>query len=180
MLLLRVLGVLGRRLVQGMVAALTPQKHFRPRRVVRRVVRRGRRLIAAGLSPVLVAASVLVPVAIVATVSMVKAAPAKAAGPSVLVLLQNGESTAPETTVLQNAGYTVTQATPSTWSGMAAAAFTSYAALVIGDPSSGGTCSQSLPTTGTLGTAWQSAVTGNIAVLGTAPARRAPRTRTPW
>ena len=86
------------------------------------------------------------------------------------MLLQNGETTAPETTVLQNAGYSVTQATPSTWSGMSTSAFKGYAALVIGDPSSGGSCSSLTQTTGTLGTAWQAAVTGNLAVLGTAPA----------
>ena len=121
-------------------------------------------MVAAGLAPLLAAGTVLVP----AAVSVAKAAPAKAAGLPVLV--QGGESTAPETTVLQNAGYAVTQVTPSAWAGMSQAQFQSYAALVIGDPSTGGTCSQSLPATGTLGTAWQAAVTGDIAVLGTAPA----------
>src|SRR5580692_4272302 len=41
----------------------------------------------------------------------------------VLVLLQNGETTAPETAVLTAAGYTVTQVTPSTWEGMSTTAF---------------------------------------------------------
>ena len=103
----------------------------------------------------------------------VAAAPARAASGSVLVLLQNGESSAPEAADVP-AGFTVTQVTPSTWEGMSAAQFAAYAVLVIGDPSSG-SCSALTPTTGTsgsdaLGTAWQGAVTGNVAVLGTAPA----------
>jgi RHS repeat-associated protein len=146
--------------------------------MARRAGRRARRVVAVAVAPVM-AASGLTPVAAAAaagvalgTVAAVSsAAPAKASttGP-VLVLLQNGETTAPETTVLQNAGYTVTQATPSTWSGMSTAAFEAYAALVIGDPSSGGSCSSLTQTTSTLGTAWQGAVSGNLAVLGTAPA----------
>jgi RHS repeat-associated protein len=151
--------------------------------LARRSGRRARRLAALVLAPVMAVATSLVPVgaavvagAGLAAVSAVVSAPkAKAATTSVLVLLQNGETTAPEATVLQNAGYSVTQVTPSTWQGMSASAFQAYAALVIGDPSSGGTCSTLTPTTGTsgsdaLGTNWQAAVTGNIAVLGTAPA----------
>ena len=136
------------------------------------------------MAPVLAAGMSLVPVAVtgvlaagvtVAGVAMTSASAKAASGPAVLVLLQNGETTAPETTVLQNAGYTVTQATPSTWEGMSTGSFESYAALVIGDPSSGGTCSTLTPTAGTsgsepIGTNWQAAVTGNVAVLGTAPA----------
>ncbi|HET7013040.1 MAG TPA: RHS repeat-associated core domain-containing protein [Streptosporangiaceae bacterium] len=106
----------------------------------------------------------------------IRPAPASAqtSGP-VLVLLQNGETTAPETPVLQAAGFTVTQVTPATWAGMTATAFDAYAALVIGDPSSGGTCSALTPSTATTGTDaiganWQQAVTGNLAVIGTAPA----------
>ena len=142
---------------------------------------------AAALGPVLTTGTTIMPVAVpvaaatvataaVAAASVATAPPAKAAttGP-VLVLLQNGETTAPETTILSNAGYSVTQATPSTWQGMSAAQFDAYAALVIGDPSSGGTCSSLTPTNGTsggdaLGTGWQGAVNGNLAVLGTAPA----------
>lgn len=144
-----------------------------------------RRTVAKALGPVLVAGSSAIPAAPVAVaagvavgVAAVAANAAKAhaavTGP-VLVLLQNGETTAPETTVLQNAGYSVTQVTPGTWESMSTSAFQQYAALVIGDPSSNGTCSTLTPTTATsgndaLGTNWQAAVSGNIAVLGTAPA----------
>jgi len=149
----------------------------------RRRWRRARRVLAAGLGPVLVASTSVAPVAVaagvaagVAAAGVAGAPPAKAAaGAPVLVLLQNGETTAPETTVLQNAGYSVTQVTPPVWQGMSASQFEGYAALVIGDPSSGGSCSALTPTTGTsgsdaLGTTWQGAVSGNVAVLGTAPA----------
>jgi RHS repeat-associated protein len=145
--------------------------------------RRVRRVVAVVLAPVTAAGTSLVPVvftvAAVAGVSAasaaVSAAPAQASAGTVLVVLQNGETTAPETAIATAAGFTVTQVTPSTWDGMTAAQFKTYSALVIGDPSSGGTCSTLTPTTGTsgsdaLGTTWQSAVTGKVAVLGTAPA----------
>ncbi|HUD39916.1 MAG TPA: RHS repeat-associated core domain-containing protein [Streptosporangiaceae bacterium] len=135
-------------------------------------------VLAAGTSVAPIAAPVAVAAGTVAAVAAISAKASKAqaqvTGP-VLVLLQNGETTAPETTVLRNAGYTVTQATPSTWVSMSTSAFEQYAALVIGDPSASGTCSTLTPTTGTsgsdaIGTNWQAAVSGNVAVIGTAPA----------
>jgi RHS repeat-associated protein len=143
-----------------------------------------RRVTAAVLGPVVAAGTSIVPVVVtagvvagVAAVAVAKAPAAKAqSGPSVLVLLQNDETTAPETTVLQAAGYSVTQQTPAQWAADSTSYFEGFAALVIGDPSSG-SCSSLLPVTGTagsgqesIGTNWQAAVTGNLAVLGTAPA----------
>ncbi|HEY1620069.1 MAG TPA: RHS repeat-associated core domain-containing protein [Streptosporangiaceae bacterium] len=150
---------------------------------VRRVLRRGRAVVAAGLAPVVAAGTAVLPVVVTAGVAagvtvastVAAAAPARAsASGAVLVLLQNGESSAPESADVP-AGYSVTQVTPSQWEEMTAAQFEAYSALVIGDPSSGGSCSSLMPTTGTsgsdaLGTTWQAAVTGNVAVLGTAPA----------
>jgi RHS repeat-associated protein len=110
----------------------------------------------------------------VATAPAAKAAPA-ITGP-ILVLGQNGSAVEPETTLLQAAGYTVTQSAPSVWRSMTTAQFQAYAALVIGDPSHVGACdSTKVPTTASsgdegIGTAWQAAVTGNVAVLGTSPA----------
>ena len=144
--------------------------------------------LAASLGPVLTAGGMALPpaavtaavagAAAVAAASVVAAAPAaKAATPpgKALVLLQNGETTAPETTVLQAAGWTVDQATPAQWLADSAATFKSYAVLVIGDPSTTSSCSTLTPTTATsgtdaIGTTWQAAVSGNVAVLGTAPA----------
>src|SRR6185437_4439413 len=137
-----------------------------------------RRVAAVCLGPILTASSsawsVAAPVAAVAAATagvaavsgMTAKAQAAVTGP-VLVLLQSG-TTAPETTLLRNAGYTVTQVTPATWESMSTSAFQAYAALVIGDPSAGGTCSTLTPTTATtgtdaLGTNWQAAVGGNIA-----------------
>jgi RHS repeat-associated protein len=120
-------------------------------------------------------ATVAAAVAAVAVVAS-PAVPAKASPPgSALVLLQNGETTAPETTALQAAGWTVTQQTPAQWLADSAATFKSYAVLVIGDPSTTSSCSTLTPITATsgtdaIGTTWQSAVTGNVAALGTAPA----------
>ena len=147
-----------------------------------------RRVLAAVLGPLLAAGSVAVPPAVMVasaagvTAAVVAAgaatAPAARAGTppgKALVLLQNGESTAPETTALQAAGWTVDQATPATWLTYSAATFKSYAVLVIGDPSTTRSCSSLTPVTATsgtdaIGTTWQSAVSGNVAVLGTAPA----------
>jgi RHS repeat-associated protein len=146
---------------------------------------RFRSAISALMGPVIAAGTSLVPLAVtgvvtagVAAAVVAKAAPAKAqTSAPVLVLLQNGETTAPETTVLDNAGYSVTQITSATWASEPTSYFESFAALVIGDPSSGGSCSSLTPVTGTAGSGqvsiganWQAAVTGNIAVLGTAPA----------
>ena len=157
-------------------------------RVRRRMSRGIRNGLAASLGPVLTAGGVALPPATVAAAAVagaaavaaasVAAAPAaKAATPpgKALVLLQNGESTAPETTALQAAGWTVDQATPAQWLADSAATFKSYAVLVIGDPSTTSSCSALTPTTATsgtdaIGTTWQGAVSGNVAVLGTAPA----------
>jgi hypothetical protein len=144
-------------------------------------------VIAASLGPVLTAGGMALPPAAVAAAAVagaaavaaaVAAAPvAKAATPpgKALVLLQNGETTAPETTALRAAGWTVDQATPAQWLADSSATFKSYAVLVIGDPSTTSSCSALTPTTatsgtGAIGTTWQAAVSGNVAVLGTAPA----------
>jgi hypothetical protein len=148
-----------------------------------------RSALAASLGPVLTAGGMALPPAAVTaavagaaavTAASVAAAPAaKAATPpgKALVLLQNGETTAPETTALQAAGWTVDQATPAQWLADSAATFKSYAVLVIGDPSTTSSCSTLTLTpttatsgTGAIGTTWQSAVSGNVAGLGTAPA----------
>ena len=106
------------------------------------------------------------------------AEPAKAATTPlpVLVLEQNGQATPAEDAILGSAGgFTVTPVTLAQWQAMTSAQFKAYAALVIGDPSSG-SCSSLMPVTGTagagqesIGTAWQAAVTGNVSMLGTAP-----------
>src|SRR5271166_4482158 len=54
--------------------------------------------------------------------------PVLAAGSSVVVLLQNGETTAPETTALEAAGDSVTQQTPAEWAADSTAYFTGFAA----------------------------------------------------
>jgi RHS repeat-associated protein len=131
------------------------------------------------LPPAAVAAAAVTGAAVVAAASVAAAPVAKAATPTgngkALVLLQNGETTAPETTPLQAVGWSVTQATPAQWLADSASTFESYAVLVIGDPSTTSSCSTLTPTTATsgtdaIGTTWQSAVTGNVAVLGTATA----------
>ena len=100
------------------------------------------------LGPVVAAGSTLMPVAVTATVAagataavVATAAPAKASGGlPVLVVLVNGEATAPEAALLTNAGYTVTTASVATLEAMSQSTFQGYAAVVIGDPSSGGSC----------------------------------------
>jgi RHS repeat-associated protein len=147
------------------------------RRAGRRVRQGMPRWVSLVLAPVMAAGTgtALVPVSVVAAVTVVGVAgaqPAKAATGSVLVLSTsvNGGSSSAEATAAASLGYTVTVATPSTWDAMTTAQFKAYSALIIGDPSSGSACASSVPSDAlsTAGT-WGPAVTGNVAVLGTAP-----------
>ena len=148
-------------------------------RGLRRLGRAARRVAAAGLAPVLAVAGLSLPSAamtaavaagVTAAVAAAPAAPARAAtGLPVLVVLAGGESSAPEAALLTSAGYTVTTVTTTALQSMSQSTFQGYAAVVIGDPSSGGSCSSWQPTTSNLGTNWEGWVTGNVAVLGTAP-----------
>ena len=145
----------------------------------RRLGRVGRSVAATVLGPVLAVTGLSLPAAAmtvaaaagVTAAAVATAAPAKAAtGLPVLVVKVNGESTAPEAALLTSAGYSVTQDSVATLESMSQSAFQGYAAVVIGDPSSGGSCPTSWqPTTGTLGTNWEGWVDGDVAVLGTAP-----------
>ncbi len=137
----------------------------------------GRALISGLMAPALTAGTSLVPVAVtvVAGTAMVAAAVASAPAAkasvsgNVLVILVNGESSAPEASLLSSDGYTVTTATPATLASMSESTFDSYAAVVIGDSSSASACSTTAPSQSSLGAQWQPWVTGNVAVLGTAP-----------
>ncbi|MGD1012348.1 MAG: DUF6531 domain-containing protein, partial [Acidimicrobiales bacterium] len=99
-------------------------------------------------------------------------AAAQSAG-TVLILSTsvNGGSSSPEALAATADGYTVTVDTPATWDDLTKAQFASYSAIVIGDPSSGGTCATTVPSDAlsTVAT-WSAAVAGNVAVVGTAPA----------
>jgi RHS repeat-associated protein len=136
-----------------------------------------RHAVALALAPILGVVPALPAVVLTATVAaaVTAAGPAlsakAASGPSVAVVLVNGETTAPETALLQAAGDTVTQITPATLAAMSQSTFATYAAVVIGDSSTSGSCSTTAPSTSTLGSQWEGWVTGNVAVLGTAPAR---------
>jgi hypothetical protein len=91
---------------------------------------------------------------------------------SVLILSTsvNGGTSSMEYQQATALGLTATVATPSTWDAMTESQFASYSALMIGDPSSAGSCAVSVPSDA-LSTAstWGPAVTGDVAVLGTAP-----------
>jgi RHS repeat-associated protein len=100
--------------------------------------------------------------------AVVTAVPAKATvSLPVLVVNVDGESSAPEAALLTSAGYSVTPVTASALASMSQAAFQGYAAVVIGDPPSGGACQVDAAHMGALGTNWEPWVNGNIAVLGT-------------
>src|ERR1700730_984290 len=141
------------------------------RRALGRVLPVVRRAVAAGLAPLLAMSQVLVPVGVTAAVAVTRAASARAASQSVLILSTsvNGGSSSAEAAAVP-AGDTVTVATPSTWDAMTTAQFKAYSAIVIGDPSTT-SCASSVPSDA-LSTAavWGAAVTGNVAVIGTAPA----------
>jgi RHS repeat-associated protein len=133
-------------------------------------------VIAVVCAPVLAAGQLVAPLAVGAAVTtgLVVAHPgtARAASGSVLILspsVSGGSSSAEAQAV--PSGYTVTVASASAWDAMTAAQFAAYSAIIIGDPSSGGSCASSVPVDA-LNTAstWGPVVTGNVAVLGTAPA----------
>ena len=151
----------------------------RARRHVRRAVPR---LVRVVLAPVMAAAGmVAVPASVVAAgVGAVTAAgvvagsvPARASSVSVLILSTsvNGGSSSAEATAAAALGYSVTVASASTWDAMNTSGFKNYSLLIIGDPSGSGSCASSVPSDAlsTAGT-WGPAVTGNVSVLGTAPA----------
>ena len=131
-------------------------------------------LVASGLSPVAAVTAVAAGTAAATAYGVWRAdTPARASlTGSVLILSTsvNGGSSSTEATKAAALGLTVTVATPTTWDAMTQANFASYNAIVIGDPSTS-TCSSSVPSDAlsTAGT-WGPAVTGNVAVLGTAPA----------
>ncbi len=99
------------------------------------------------------------------------APPARAQSGTVLILSTsvNGGTSSPEAEAATADGYSVTVDTPSTWDSLTEANFASYSAIVIGDPSNGscatGVPSDALSTAGT----WGPAITGDVAVVGTAP-----------
>jgi RHS repeat-associated protein len=152
------------------------------RRAAGRAGRRARRVAAAGLAPVLAAGTSLFPVmtvavagaaAVTAVSAVVAAAPARASLSGSVLILQtsvNGGSSSAEAQQAAALGLTVTVASASTWDAMTKAQFGAYTAIVIGDPSAS-SCSSAGPSDAlsTAGT-WGPAVTGNVAVLGTAPA----------
>jgi hypothetical protein len=108
----------------------------------------------------------------VAVAATVQAKPAEAAGSTVLILSTSvsGGTSSAEAQAASSLGATVTVATPATWDAMTTAQFKGYSALVIGDPSSGGTCATTPPSDAVSTAAtWGAAVSGNTSVLGTAP-----------
>ncbi|MGH3157683.1 MAG: RHS repeat-associated core domain-containing protein [Streptosporangiaceae bacterium] len=135
-----------------------------------------RRAVAGGLVPVLAAAGFVAAGTVAATAGTVVAAgPAQASSVSVLILstsVNGGLSSAEAQAVAAvSPGATVTVDTPSQWDALSKANFASYSAIILGDPSSGGSCSPSAPSDAlSTESAWGPAVTGNVAVLGTAPA----------
>jgi RHS repeat-associated protein len=144
--------------------------------MAQRFWRRARRVTATLAAPLLAGSQFLVPlgaaVGVAAGLAVAHPSPARASSGSALILSTsvNGGSSSAEAQAVPS-GYTVTVASPSTWDAMTTAQFAAYSAIIIGDPSSGGTCASSVPADA-LSTAstWGPAVTGNVAVLGTAPA----------
>jgi trimeric autotransporter adhesin len=135
-----------------------------------------RAVLRAALAPLLAAAQILVPVAIVAVgatavESVTRTAPAQAASQSVLILSTSvtGGSSSAEAAAVPS-GDTVSVVTPSQWDAMTTAQFAAYSAIVIGDPSASGACAITPPSDAVSTAAtWGAAVTGNVAVVGTAP-----------
>jgi RHS repeat-associated protein len=111
--------------------------------------------------------------AITAVSTAVSKAPAHALSGTALILSTsvNGGSSSVEAQQATALGLTVTVASAATWDATSTATFKTYSAIIIGDPSTSTTCSNAAPTDAvSTASTWGAAVTGNVAVLGTAPA----------
>lgn len=100
--------------------------------------------------------------------SVATASPARAGAGEVLILgsTVSGGSSSIEASEVAEQGLTPVVVDDATWSGMTAAQFSSYRALIVGDP----TCSSYAPSAAIANAAtWGSAVTGNVLVNGTDP-----------
>ena len=96
------------------------------------------------------------------------ASPAQAAAGEVLILgsTVSGGSSSIEAQEVTAQGLTPVVVDDATWSGMTTTQFSSYKALIVGDP----TCSSSAPAAAIANAAtWGQAVTGNVLVNGTDP-----------
>jgi RHS repeat-associated protein len=133
--------------------------------------RSARRLVALVTAPVVGVGLGLVPVVAVSAASVVVAAQASLSGSALILSTSvNGGSGSAEAQAASALGLSVTVASASAWDSMTQSQFGSYKVIIIGDPS-GSSCSASVPpdalsTTGT----WEPAVSGDVAIVGTAPA----------
>ena len=145
-----------------------------------------RRVLSALLAPVMAFGGMTVPALAAASAAVLavatavaKSAPANASttcSGSVLVFPNsvNGGSSSAEAAKAAALGCTVTMFSSSAVSGMTTAQMITYfggfTAIIIGDPSTSGTCSTTVPSDAlTYAADWGPAVNGNVAVLGTAP-----------
>ncbi len=134
-------------------------------------------LAGSGLAPVAaVTATVAAVAAVNATAAVVPAQAAATCTGSVLVFPNsvNGGSSAAEAVEAASLGCSVTIFSASVLSGMTQAQQTTYfatfTAIIVGDPSTSTTCATTVPSDAlTYAAEWGPAVTGNIAVIGTAP-----------
>ncbi len=127
--------------------------------------------VLASLPPIGLTAAVTTAAVAVALAAPVPPANASMSG-TVLILSTsvNGGSSSAEADQATALGLTVTVDTPATWDALTEAQFEAYNAIIIGDPSTT-SCSTSAPTDAVSTAAtWGPAVTGNVVVLGTAPA----------
>jgi RHS repeat-associated protein len=110
---------------------------------------------------------VLVPVA---------AKPALASPSGILILSTsvNGGASSAEAEAAVADGYSVTVANATTWDSMSESTFAGYQAIVLGDASASSSCASSTSSSLAAATSdiatWSAAVTGNVAVVGSAPA----------
>lgn len=135
-------------------------------------------ILAAGTSlvPVVAATTVMTGAAVVASTVTAPTAKATTLG-SVLILTSsvNGGASSAEAGAATYDGYTPVLESASSWDAITTtpgftSLFSSYKAVVIGDPSTTSCSSAQNPDALGNKAAWGPAITGNVAVLGTAPA----------
>src|ERR1022692_2599703 len=155
----------------------------RQRRAVRRGLCRARRVVTALMAPVkgvlpsipsVVMAAAVTTAAATAAVMAGPVLPAQASTAASLLILStsvNGGTSSTEAQQASALGFSVTVDTATQWDALTKAQFQGYSAIIIGDPSTSTSCASTVPSDA-LSTAstWGPAVTGNVTVLGTAPA----------
>jgi RHS repeat-associated protein len=81
----------------------------------------------------------------------------------------SGGTSSPEAAAATADGYSVTVDTPSTWGSLSTSTFSSYSAIILGDPTCSSSASSSIGAAVSDVSTWSPAITGNVVIGGNSP-----------